>query len=93
VRPTGGILKRRPRCAYCGSTRNLQRHHVGTSGRTIWICEKCHNREHRRFHVVSPNRAAFKREARTLGLDLEELRRKYSIYGPIGSPKAQKSPY
>ena len=71
----------RPRCAYCGSTRNLRRHHVGTGGRTVWICERCHNREHRRFHVFSPNRKALRKEALALGFDLEELRRKYSIYG------------
>ena len=72
----------RPRCAYCGSTHNLQRHHVGTRGRTIWVCERCHNKEHRRFRVFSPNRKALRREA--LGLDLEALRRKYSIYGSAG---------
>ena len=79
------LSERKPRCAICGSTRNLQRHHVGTGNRTIWICERCHNREHRHFHVVSPNRKAFKRAALSERLDLEELRRKYSIYGPLSS--------
>jgi len=68
------------RCAICGSTENLQRHHVGTGGRTVWVCERCHNREHRRFKVVSPNRSAFRRES-LAGLDLEALREELSIYG------------
>jgi len=49
----------------------------------VWICERCHNREHKRFHVFSPNRKALRREALALGFDLEELKRKYSIYGSM----------
>ncbi len=69
------------RCAFCGSTRNLQPHHVGTRGKVIWVCEKCHRAEHKRFKVVSPNRKAFRRMCLSEALDIEKLRKELSIYG------------
>jgi len=80
----------RPRCAICGSTEGLQKHHVGTGGGVIWVCERCHNREHRRFKVISPNRKAFIRQARASGFDLNVLREELSIYGPLTKPGSGK---
>ncbi|HDI01889.1 MAG TPA: HNH endonuclease [Candidatus Bathyarchaeota archaeon] len=76
----------RRRCAFCGSTENLQLHHVGRDmGGLIWVCERCHNKEHRKFKVSSPNRKALRAWARAEGLNLKELRKALSIYSVCSS--------
>jgi len=53
----------------------------------IWVCPRCHDREHKRFHVFSPNRKALRRQLHAEGFDIEALRRELSIYGSYTSPR------
>ena len=59
----------------------MQKHHLNEKV-WVWVCEKCHNREHRKRHVFSTKNArkSFKKMAETL--NLEELRRELSVYQP-----------
>jgi hypothetical protein len=47
------VRQRRSRCAFCGSTKRLEKHHV--CGRknepdfTILLCHRCHDEEHERL--------------------------------------------
>ncbi len=72
------------KCYFCGKMlreENMQKHHLNEKV-WVWVCEKCHNREHRKRHVFSTKNArkSFKKMAETL--NLEELRRELSVYQP-----------
>jgi len=80
------ILAANSRKSACPREMNLQLHHVGRDmGGLIWVCERCHNKEHRKFKVSSPNRKALRAWARAEGLNLKELRKALSIYSVCSS--------